>query len=141
MLRLGIPITLLAALVLTGCGGETTGPVQPGEWQITSTTGAPNGGRIDRSVTKRCIRSRQDDPTREIVLELVSRDSCEADKVIIADGQISGALQCPEYYSFSAHEEAVVGRYSATTVNLTVDMPLFGHILRHEVKAKRIGEC
>jgi hypothetical protein len=134
-------MTLLAALVLTGCGGETTGPIQPGEWEITSTTGAPNGGRINQSVTKRCLRSRQGDPTREIVLELISRDSCEAGKVAIAGGRISGALQCPEYYSFSAHEEPVAGRYSATTVDLTVDMPLFGHILRHEVKAKRIGEC
>ncbi|MFN3932276.1 MAG: DUF3617 domain-containing protein [Brevundimonas sp.] len=132
---------MLSVLALTGCGGETAGPVQPGEWEITSTTGAPNGGRINRSVTKRCLRSRQDDPTREIVLELIARDSCEADRIVIADGQISGALQCPEYYSFSAHEEPVAGRYAVTTVGLTVDMPLFGHILRHEVKAKRIGKC
>lgn len=141
MFRPTTPIIPLVALTLTGCVGEPAEPVRPGEWEITTRAGAPNGRQVGQSVTKRCLRARGSDPTRKIVIELIARDSCEADKVEIADGRIGGVLQCPEYYSFSAHEEPVAGRYSANAVELTVDMPLFGHVLRQGVKAKRIGDC
>lgn len=141
MFRPEIAIILLTTGALAGCGGETAGPVRPGEWEITTTAGPPNGRRIDQAVTKRCLRAKGDDPTRKIVLELIGRDSCEVDKVTVADGRIGGVLQCPEYYSFSAHEEPVAGRYSANAVDLTVDMPLFGQVLRQSVKARRVGDC
>lgn len=139
MFRSVLTITL-AALALTGCGGGGE-PVRPGEWEITRTAGAPNGRQTDQSTSKRCFRETQGDPTRDIVLKLVGRDSCEHDKVRIGGGRIGGVLQCPEFYGFSAHEEPVRGRYSADAIELTVDMPIFGHVLRQSVAAKRVGEC
>jgi hypothetical protein len=132
----------LTALVTSACGGGgASGPVEPGEWEVTTVSGAPNGRQMNGSTSTRCLRATQDDPTREIVLQLIGRDSCEPDKVRVANGRIGGVLQCPEYYSFSAHEEPVSGRYSGAAIELHVDMPIFGHTLRQSVSAKRVGDC
>lgn len=138
MTRQGLTVAMLA-LALTSCS-DAGRIVQPGEWEITHAAGPPNGRAVQKAAVTRCLRSSQDDPSREIVLELIG-DRCDPAGVKVAGGRISGALQCPEFYAFSAHEEPVSGRYAADTIDLTVDMPLFGQVLRTHVKARRTGAC
>lgn len=135
-------LILASALTLTACGGDAGQSVRPGEWEMTMSAGAPGGRQMQKTTATRCFRASGDaDPTRGIILEMAGRDSCERDKVRIAGGRIDGVLQCPEYYSFSAHEEPVSGRYSAEAIEINVDMPIFGHTLRQQVRAKRVGDC
>ena len=138
MSRRAVPIALLA-LALTACG-DAGQAVQPGQWEITHAAGPPNGREVQKSAVTRCLRSSQEDPSRELVLELIG-DRCDQAGVKVAGGRISGALQCSEFYAFSAHEEPVAGRYAADTIDFTVDMPLFGQVLRTHVKARRTGDC
>ena len=131
---------LLAAFAAAGCSGQS-GPVQPGEWEITASTGAANGRQIDSMTTTRCLRARnQGDATREIVLELIG-GRCDAEKVRIANGRVGGAFQCAAYYGFSEHKEPVSGRYSPDSIELVRDTPIFGAVLRQKISAKRIGDC
>lgn len=141
MLRPGLPIAVLV-LALAGCG-QASQPIQPGEWEISRSEGAQNGPGKLRSSLTRCFRnlSREADPSRKIVVEMIGSDRCDAGKVRVSGGRISGALQCPEFYAFSAHEEPTRGRYSADSVEMSIDMPVFGHVLRQTMTARRVGDC
>ena len=139
MSRPGLHIVLLV-LALAACSGPGEA-VQPGEWEIKTAAGPPNGREVPRSAVTRCLRSIEDNPTRIIVLELIGSDRCDHDHVRVADGRISGVLQCPEFYAFSAHEEPISGRYSADAIDFIIDVPVFGRVLRQRVHAKRLGDC
>ena len=141
MLKTGLSISLLS-LALAGCGPAGQA-IQPGEWEISRSAGAPNGRQMSATTTRTCLRpsSGGDDPSRQLVIDLIDSSRCETGKVRVAGGRISGVLQCPEFYSFSAHEEPVRGRYSAESVEVSVDVPVFGHTLRQTVKARRAGDC
>ncbi|HEY1225154.1 MAG TPA: DUF3617 family protein [Brevundimonas sp.] len=134
---------VLAALALAGCGADSAQPPQPGLWEVTRSAGAPSGRQKTSPPTTMCIRDqgREGDPARRIIVDMIGSSRCKPDKVQVAGGRVSGALQCPEFYAFSAHEEPVTGRYSADSVELAVDTPVFGHVLRQSVSAKRIGDC
>ncbi len=134
---------VLPALALAGCGADTAQAPQPGLWEITRSAGAPNGRQKAEPARTVCIREQgqEGDSARRIIIDMIGSNRCEPDKVKVAGGRISGALQCPEFYAFSAHEELVKGRYSADSVELGVDMPVFGHVLRQSLSAKRIGDC
>ena len=136
--RLAVALTIL----LSGCG-PSGAPMQPGQWEIV-TSGQINGRQMPGQgpqTTTRCLRAQGPDPSRMMILSLLENQSCDIEGITVANGRIGGALQCSEFYSISASQPPVTGRYSATEFELTTSRPALGLTITANITGRRTGSC
>ncbi len=116
---------------------------RPGEWETRShvTAGGYGDGSKDM-VFKNCIRADHNpQPTKTRLLEMISRQNCNADHATIGGGSISGTLTCPGMDDIREHPEYLSGYYNHDAVHAVISMTAFGTGFRQTLDFRRVGDC
>jgi len=153
-MRLIMSSTML--FLLAGCGnaGASGGAAPPalaseiaaGEWEVTGTLGGPvpSASNLEPPMTRKtCLRPAETGAmaARAALLQLVPVGSCKTDELTIKDHYLSGSLACRGVDDIPDHNQTVSGTYGKDWFQMTIDIPVFGTIVRQTIDGKRIGDC
>jgi hypothetical protein len=116
---------------------------RPGEWETTShVTAGGYGDRKQDMTFRKCIRADNNPPpTKASILEMISRQNCNADHATIGGGSISGTLTCPGMDDIREHPEYLSGYYNHDAVHAVISLTAFGTGFRQTLDFRRIGDC
>ena len=152
--RLKISAMALAMLGLTGCGGTSSGSIQPGMWDTTMSMAAGDA-ELWSATSERCIYEDEAADPGLGMFKVGPLNHCTVPKSQFAGGRFSVNASCPERQSLQADVPmspewlasriTVLGSYTRTTMEGTLEAELEDTLepmkFNGKVSARRTGDC
>ncbi|WP_166040543.1 DUF3617 domain-containing protein [Sphingosinicella sp. YJ22] len=149
MKRLAIP-ALLSTSLLAGCGGEST-VLEPGQWDMNvaitkmEAPGLPQGANVPLPPPQTVSQCLTPEQARNPGADFAGggQQGCTSDDYRMADGRISGTIQCNQ--QGTSMRATVAGTYTRDSMDMTMnsETQASGQNVNTEVRVtgRRTGEC
>lgn len=149
MKRLAIP-ALLSTTLLAGCGGEST-VLEPGQWDMNvaitkmEAPGLPQGANVPLPPPQTVSQCLTPEQARNPGADFAGggQQGCTSDDYRMADGRISGTIQCNQ--QGTSMRATVAGTYTRDSMDMTMnsETQASGQNVNTEVRVtgRRTGEC
>lgn len=149
MKNLALP-ALLSATLLAACGGEST-VLEPGQWDMNvaitkmEAPGLPQGANIPLPPPQTVSQCLTPEQARNPGADFAGggQQGCTSDDYRMADGRISGTIQCNQ--QGTTMRATVAGTYNRDSMDMTMNSQTqaSGQSVTTEVRVtgRRTGEC
>ena len=149
MKRLAIP-ALMSTTLLAGCGGEST-VLEPGQWDMNvaitkmEAPGLPQGANVPLPPPQTVSQCLTPEQARNPGADFAGggQQGCTSDDYRMADGRISGTIQCNQ--QGTSMRATVAGTYTRDSMDMTMnsETQASGQNVNTEVRVtgRRTGEC
>lgn len=149
MKRLALP-ALLSATMLAGCGGEST-VLESGQWDMNvaitkmEAPGLPQGANVPLPPPQTVSQCLTPEQARNPGADFAGggQQGCTSDDYRMADGRISGTIQCNQ--QGTSMRATVAGSYTRDSMDMTMnsETQAQGQTVNTEVRVtgRRTGEC
>ena len=149
MKRLALP-ALLSATMLAGCGGEST-VLESGQWDMNvaitkmEAPGLPQGANVPLPPPQTVSQCLTPEQARNPGADFAGggQQGCTSDDYRMADGRISGTIQCNQ--QGTSMRATVAGTYTRDSMDMTMNSQTqaSGQNVNTEVRVtgRRTGEC
>jgi hypothetical protein len=159
-------LVLATAAILSACSGNggdkaadkaadtTTIKLQPGLWEMTSEitsmqiagqSGNMPGFKAAKVTASNCITQAQVDQPQPTVFGGSGGGGCKYDNFYMSGGRLVSAMTCKQEKTAGEMHMSVEGKYSATSIEATVQMvnSLAGGNMNmtSKLNGRRVGEC